>query len=71
MAIKFYKLFDLLNRRNITKTKMRIDIGISTKTLARISAHEHVSMDVLEKLCMYLDVQPGDLLEYEHDDSLK
>lgn len=69
MSIKYYKLFDILNRRNITKTKMRIDIGISTKTLARISAHEHVSMDVLEKLCIYLGVQPGDLMEIEQDDT--
>ena len=64
MAIKYYKLFDILNRRNITKTKMRIDIGISTKTLAKISAHEHISMEVLEKLCSYLDVQPGDIVEF-------
>lgn len=64
MAIKYYKLFDILNRRNITKTKMRIDVGLSTKTLAKISAHEHISMEVLEKLCIYLGVQPGDLLEY-------
>lgn len=67
MAIKYYKLFDILNRRNITKTKMRIDIGLSTKTLAKISNHEHISMDVLEKLCIYLGVQPGDLIEFEND----
>lgn len=64
MAIKYYKLFDILNRRDITKTKMRVDIGISTKTLAKISAHEHISMDVLEKLCKYLNVQPGELIEH-------
>ena len=64
MAIQYYKLFDILNRRNITKTRMRIDIGISTKTLAKISAHEHISMEVLEKICEYLDVQPGDILEF-------
>jgi len=67
MAIKYYKLFDILNRRNITKTKMRIDIGLSTKTLAKISNHEHISMEVLEKLCIYLRVQPGDLMEFEND----
>lgn len=67
MAIKYYKLFDILNRRNITKTKMRIDIGLSTKTLAKISNHEHISMEVLEKLCIYLRVQPGDLIEFEND----
>lgn len=67
MAIKYYKLFDILNRRNITKTKMRIDLRISTKTLAKISAHEHISMEVLEKICKYLSVQPGDIVEYLPD----
>ena len=43
---------------------MRIDLGISTKTLAKLSAHEHISMDVLEKLCVYLDVQPGEIIEF-------
>jgi DNA-binding Xre family transcriptional regulator len=67
MAMKYYKLFDLLNRRNITKTKMRIDLGMSTKTLAKISAHESLSMEIIEKICAYLDVQPGDLMEYVDD----
>lgn len=64
MAFKYYKLFDLLNRQSITKTQMRIDIGISTRTLAKISNHEYVSMEVLDKICAYLGVQPGDIIEY-------
>ena len=64
MGMKYYKLFDLLNRRSITKTKMRIDLGMSTKTLAKISAHEPLSMEIIEKICAYLDVQPGDIMEY-------
>ena len=69
MGMKYYKLFDLLNRRNITKTKMRIDLRMSTKTLAKISAHEQISLDVLERICKYLKVQPGEIIEYveEHD----
>ena len=67
MGMKYYKLFDLLNRRNITKTKMRIDLGMSTKTLAKISAHESLSMEIIEKICAYLDVQPGDIMEYENE----
>lgn len=67
MGMKYYKLFDLLNRRNITKTKMRIDLGMSTKTLAKISAHESLSMEIIEKICAYLDVQPGDIMEFIND----
>ena len=67
MGMKYYKLFDLLNRRNITKTKMRIDLGMSTKTLAKISAHESLSMEIIERICAYLDVQPGDIMEFIND----
>ena len=47
---------------------MRIDLGMSTKTLAKISAHESLSMEIIEKICAYLDVQPGDLMEYVDED---
>lgn len=67
MGIKYYKLSDLLNRRNITKTKMRIDLGMSTKTLAKISANEPLSMEIIEKICAYLDVQPGEIMEFIND----
>lgn len=67
MGMRYYKLLDLLNRRNISKTQLRIAIGISTKTLAKISGHEQISMEVLEKICAYLKVQPGDIVEYVDD----
>ena len=67
MAFKYYKLFDVLNRREITKTKMRLDIGISTRTLAKISNHEYISMEVLDKICEYLKLQPGEIIEHNSD----
>lgn len=71
MPIKYYKLLDLLNRRNISKTKFRLDIGIGTSTLAKISNHENIAMDIIEKSCSYLQVQPGDLMEYVDDDKFE
>lgn len=71
MAIKYYKLIDLLNRRGILKTKFAKDIGISPNTLAKLSNNDIVSLEVIDKACKYLDVQPGELLEYldEFDNS--
>lgn len=68
MSIKYYKLIDLLNRRGILKTKFAKDIGISPNTLAKLSNNEVVSLDVIDKACVYLDVQPGDILEYTNND---
>ncbi len=69
MSIKYYKLIDLLNRRGILKTRFAKDIGISPNTLAKLSNNEIVSLEVINKACNYLEVQPGDLLEFVKDDN--
>lgn len=65
--IKYYKLLDLLNRKNISKEELRIAIGASSATISKLSKNEKVSMDVIEKICGFLKCQPGDILEYEDD----
>ena len=69
MPFKYYKLFDVLNRKEITRTQMRIDLGISTRTLAKISNHEYISMEILDKICNYLEIQPGDVIEHVIEES--
>lgn len=62
--IKYYKLLDVLNRRSMTKEELRQQIGISSATMSKISAHKAVSLDVIDKICCALNCQPGDLMEY-------
>lgn len=69
MAIKYYKLIDLLNRRGILKTKFAKDIGISPNTLAKLSNNDVVSLDVINKACKYLHVQPGEILEFVNEEN--
>lgn len=70
MAIKYYKLIDLLNRRGILKTKFAKDIGISPNTLAKLSNNEIVSLEVIDKTCEYLNVQPGEIMEHVNNDEV-
>lgn len=63
MAIKYYKLFDILNRRGIR----RGDLPVSSVTLAKLSKGQSVTTDMLDRICKHLDVQPGDIMEYEED----
>lgn len=63
--MKYYKLFDLLTRRGMTKTDLRKAAGFSTVTLAKLSKGESVTTDVIEKICIALGVQPGDIMEIE------
>ena len=64
MAIKYYKLLDLLNRSNISKEDLRVKIEVSSATMAKLSKNQPVSLDVIDKICATLNCQPGDILEY-------
>ncbi len=66
--IRYFKLFDLLNRRGMKKTSLlRV---ISAPTLAKLSKGWTVQTDILDSICRYLKCQPGDIMEYidENDD---
>ena len=65
MSFSYKKLFELAGSRGLNKTMLRETAGISTATLAKLPKEENVGMDVLEKLCVALNCQPGDLIEYE------
>lgn len=65
--IKYYKLLDLLNRKEISKEDLRLKIGISSATMAKISKHQYVSLEVIDKICSVLHCQPGDIMEYKPD----
>ena len=67
MAIKYYKLLTLLNKRGIAKTQLREDLSLGSNTIAKFSNHQPVSFEVLDKLCEYLNVQPADIIEYTKD----
>lgn len=67
MAIKYYKLLDLINRRGISKMQLKEMTGIGNSTLAKLSSNENVALDVIERICEVLGVQPGDIMEYYKD----
>lgn len=68
MPIKYYKLLMLLNKRGIKKVQLKEDLGFGPNTVAKFTNHQLVSLEVIEKLCHYLDVQPGDIMEFERND---
>ena len=71
MAISYNGLWKLLIDKNMKKMDLveNEKIGISSSTLAKMSRGEIVSMSVLEKICMELDCDFGDLIHYDRDNS--
>lgn len=61
MPIKYYKLFDLISRKGMKKTDL-LKI-ISSPTLAKLSKGEIVTTEIIQKICDFLDCQPGDIME--------
>lgn len=65
--IKYYKLLDVLNRREITKEELRIKLNLSSATIAKLSKNEFISLRVINDICKFLNCQPGDIMEYVPD----
>ena len=61
--IKYYRLFDLLNRRNLKKGDLMEMAGISWPTLAKLSKGEVVTTEIIQKICVALECQPSDIME--------
>ncbi|AIW40955.1 MULTISPECIES: helix-turn-helix domain-containing protein [Paenibacillus] len=60
-----YKPFQkLLIDREIKKQDLLKMTGISSATMAKLNTNEYVSLEVIDKLCVALGCQPGDLLEH-------
>jgi DNA-binding Xre family transcriptional regulator len=59
--IRYYKLFDLLNRKGMKKTDL-LDI-ISSPTLAKLTKGDIITTEVIQKICDFLKCQPGDIME--------
>lgn len=66
--INYDKLRTVLKDKNIKWTELRTRLNISTKTVARINKNQaNISLEVIERLCDYLELQPCDIIEFIPD----
>lgn len=63
MRVSYKKLWKLLIDRDMKKKDLQLASGLSSTTIAKLSNHENVSMDVLIKVCATLGVGFGDIME--------
>ena len=67
MAISYNGLWKILIDKNMYKKDLSADLGISSATMAKMGRGENVSMDILEKICDYMDCNIGDIMSFEKD----
>ena len=63
MAISYRKLWKILIDKDMKKKDLRVQSGISTNALAKLGKNERVTTDVLEKVCLTLQCDVGDIME--------
>lgn len=63
MSISYNKLWKLLIDKNMTKTELKLRIGISSTTLAKLSKNEFVSLEIIIKICNELNCDISDIVE--------
>ena len=63
MAVSYKKLWILLIEKNMKKTDLRIQSGISTGALAKLGKNENVNTKVFAKICKALNCKIEDIME--------
>ena len=67
--LSYAKLWLLLESRGMKRTDLKE--VISGNTLAKLGKNETISSTVIEKICGFLDCQPGDIMEYVSEKKIK
>lgn len=63
MAVSYKKLWKILIDKDMNKTMLRKQSGITTGALAKLGKNENVNTDVLVKICKVLHCNIADIME--------
>ena len=63
MKISYKKLWMLLIQKDITKVRLKRDLGLAAGTMSKRNKGEDVALSVLLRICDYLDCDIGDICQ--------
>ena len=63
MEVSYKKLWKLLIDKDLKKKDLSNVAGICTSTIAKMNRGDHVSMDILLKICDAFNCDFGDIVE--------
>ena len=66
--VSYAPLWQSLSGRELKRSQMARDIGISKSTLAKMGHDENVSLEVICRICAYLNCPVQDVIEIRHVD---
>lgn len=68
MAISYNGLWKMLIDKNMYKKDLAAELNISSATMAKMGKGENVSLEVLQKICEYLECNIGDIISFEKNE---
>ena len=63
MTIRYNRLWKLLIDRKMKRTDLVSGAGISTSALSKMGKDESVSLEIIEKICKYLECNIEQVVE--------
>ena len=61
--LSYKPLFRLLLERDMSKTQLKNGVSLSPNVMSKLSKGEYVSMEVIERICKYLNCRIEDVIE--------
>ena len=68
MAVSYNRLWKLLVDKKMSKADLRKAAGLAPNTMTKLRRDELVAMTVLERICLALDADFGDIIQYIKDE---
>ncbi len=67
MTISYNGLWKLMIDKKLQKKDLIEQLDISSATIAKMGKGEAVSVNVLERICKFLDCNLGDIMSFENE----
>ena len=64
MSISYNKLWKLLIDKNLKRKDLRERAAVSQNVMARLSKNKAVNMETMEKICLALNCDIGEVMEF-------
>lgn len=64
MSVDYKGLFNVIEHKNITLSKLCDDLKISSATRAKFKKGDYVSLQILESICKYLNTSLNDIVNF-------
>lgn len=66
MKTSYGKLSKLMQEKQIKKQDLKKNAKLGWSTISKISKNKDVSLEVLRKICEYLNCDVGDIVEFKN-----